>query len=69
MTMCEYDRSLLKEIKNVLYEIRDELKGIKAVDTQGFNYMVNNGNKRASLSQELLRYQLELMEEANEDEE
>lgn len=67
MAMCEYDRSLLREIKNVLYEIRDELKETNSLQKTTLDYVVQKTNKTAMINQNFLRYQLRVLENANED--
>jgi len=68
MSMCEFDRKLLAEVRNTLYEIRDELKEIKQMSGTSLTYMVNKNNKQAQIHQDAMRYHLGLMEDANEEE-
>jgi len=67
MSMCEFDRKLLTEVRNVLYEIRDELKEIKGLSGASLTYMVKKNNTQAKIHQEAMKYHLELMEEENEE--
>lgn len=67
MSMCEFDRKLLTEVRNTLYEIRDELKEIKVLSGTSLTYMITKNNKQAQIHQEAMRYHLELMEENNEE--
>lgn len=68
MTMCEYDRNLLKEIMGILREINGVLKETKAVNIECLRYVVEKGNKQARIHQDAMRYHLGLMEDANEEE-
>jgi hypothetical protein len=64
--MCEYDRNLLTEVRNTLCEIRGELKQIKELSASSFTYVVHKNNKQAQLNQDVMKYHLELLEDANE---
>ena len=67
MTMCEYDRSILKEVRDVLYEIRDVLKIMREISEGSMKYMIKKNNNIARINQETMQFQLDLMEEANEE--
>ncbi len=68
MSFSEYDRNLLQEFRNTLYEIRDIIAENLELNKTILNYAVHKHNKCAKLTQQQLRYQLELLEDANEEE-
>ena len=67
MSMCEYDRNLLKEVRNILYEIRDEMKRCNETNDLALDCNIRRANKQAHIHQEAMRYHLELMKENNEE--
>jgi len=66
MSMCEYDRNLLKEVITILNEIKIEMKKSNDLNGTSLTYVVNRNNKQALIHQDAMRYHLELMEEQND---
>lgn len=68
MSFSEYDRNLLQEFRNTLYEIRDIIAENLELNRKALNYAVQKNNKNADLALRLLRCHVDLHEEANEEE-
>ena len=68
MSFSEYDRNLLQEFRNTLYEIRDLLAENLERSKMALDHTVRIHNKNATLTQRQLRFQLDMLEEANEEE-
>ncbi len=68
MSFSEHDRGILRELKNILYEIRDVLLESHDLNKTALRYAVNKNNKSAQIHQDAMRYHLGLMEDANEEE-
>ena len=68
MSFGEYDRNLLQEFRNTLYEIRDLLAENLELAKTALSHSVRTHNKNAMLTQRQLRFQLDMLEDANEEE-
>lgn len=66
MTMCEYDRNLLREVREVLNEIKEILKDTHAIHLDSVNYVVEKNNRLAHIGKEVMQYHLEALERAEE---
>lgn len=68
MSFSEYDRIMLQDFKITLHEIRDLLAENLELNKTALYRMAQTHNKNAKLTQQQLRFQLEMLEEANEQE-
>lgn len=68
MSFSEYDRTMLQDLKRTLYEIRDLLAENLELSKTALHHSVRTHNKNAAITQRQLRLQLDLLEEANEEE-
>lgn len=69
MSFCEYDRKILQDVVIVLHELKEIMAEALELSKTSLSYCVNNSNKQAKIHQEHLKYHLDLMEAANEQEE
>jgi hypothetical protein len=67
MSFSEYDRKILMDMTQALWEIKDILAETLDLSRTCFKFCVDRHNKNARLAQENLRNHLGLLEEANEE--